>query len=753
MAFRTALLSAAAALPLLTVNVLAQDEPAPRRGAVGVLMDEIVIAATKKREVEDVQRVPIAVSAFGADQLDALNFKDLSSISGLIPNTTLREIGTFKGVAAFNIRGLGTLNSIPSIDPSIGAFVDGVYYGINAGVMFDNFDIESIEVLRGPQGILFGRNVIGGAVLVNTTRPTDEFRAKFQGQVNNGFRGTGVDYTFNGIVSGPLTDRLRGKIAVYYNKDEGWFKNINDGEKFGESETKLFRAALEWDATDSLEFLLRFEHGQQDGEGTAAQSHLNAAGNPGLGLDRDTHDLSINNRGEQFSEWNQVILEANQQVGFGNGVITNIFGWRQYRQGACLDIDATPATAFNSVCLEGGGIGPEIPFDDPLNDQDQISNELRYAGTFGPVDLTTGLFYFGQDIIYSENRSLFGGAVRQSGGGIQEHHVFGAFVNTDWHATDKLTLNGGIRFTKEWKDARITSLEAPKPGAVPTGFCSIAQGTCPFDFEDSDNWSNVDYRFGFQYQWLEEFMTYFHWSTGFRSGGYNLRNADPADIPGPSDEESIGNFEIGLKSELIDGIQLNVSAFRMKAEDLQRAVLSVGPTGPVQRIANTAEAILRGIEADARITILDSLAFVGSVGYLDAEYQEVLFDLTGDGIVDGADLALPLPNAPELTTSASIIYDLDLGNTGLISSRVTYSHRDITFGTNTDSIIPTQDTLDFNVSFTPGLSDNLQFSIFGRNVTNDVLFTSDTQLPAILGSTYATMSKGRIIGFEATVNY
>ena len=752
MRLRSVLLTAVATAPLFAFGALAQDEPAPeRRGAVGSLLDEIVISATKKREVEDVQRVPIAVSAFGADQLDALNFKDLYTVGALIPNVTLREIGTFKGVAAFNIRGLGTLNSIPSIDPSVGAFVDGVYYGINAGVMFDNFDLESVEVLRGPQGILFGRNVIGGAVLVNTTRPTEEFTATFSSSVNSGFRGTGVDYTFSGIVSGPLSDKLRGKVAVYYNKDEGWFKNQFDNTKFGENETKLFRLAVAWDPTDNLEFLLRFERGEQDGEGVAAQSHRNAAGVLGLDFDRDTHDISVNNRGEQFSEWNQAILETNLQVGFGDGVITNIFGWRSYENGVCLDIDATPATRFDSSCLQVGAADPVIP--GPGNDQDQISNELRYAGAFGPVDLTTGAFYFGQDIVYSENRSLFGGAVRQSGGGIQEHHVFGAFVNTDWHATEKLTLNGGIRFTKEWKDARITSLEAPKPGAAITGFCFVRDGTCPFDFEDSDSWSNIDYRFGFQYQALEELMAYFHWSTGFRSGGYNLRNSAPTDSPGPSDEEKIKNYEVGIKSEVFEGVQVNLAGFFTKAEDLQRAVISVGATGPVQRIANTADAEIFGFEMDAQISILENLAVIGSIGYLDAEYTKVLFDLTGDGIVDGADLGLPLPNAPELTSSISVVYDLELPNAGLLSSRVTYSHRDATNGTNTDTVIPSQDTLDFNVSWIPLPTDRLQVSLFGRNVTNDVLFTSDTQLPASIGSTYATLSKGRQIGLELTVKY
>ncbi len=747
-----AALVAAAASSILPLTAYAQDTARP---AVSSVLDEIVITATKKRDVENVQNVAIAVTAFGQNQLDALNFKDLSSISGLIPNTTLREIGTFKGVSAFNIRGMGTLNSIPSIDPSIGAFVDGVYYGINAGVMFDNFDIESIEVLRGPQGILFGRNVIGGAVLVNTTRPTEELTATFSGAVNSGFRGTGEDYTLSGIVSGPLgTDKLKGKLAAYYNKDEGWFKNAFNGEDYGESETKLFRAALQWDPIEELDFLVRFEYGDQEGEGTAAHSHVNAAGDLGLNADRDRHFVNVNNLGEQSSEWLQVIAETNWRVGFGDGVITNIFGWRDYEQRACLDIDATPATIFNSVCLEfPTGSDPQTTGD--TNDQDQISNELRYAGGFGPVEVTAGLYYFTQDIIYNENRSIFGGAVRQSGGGIQDHKVFGVFANSDWTATDKLTVNAGIRYTREKKEVQVASLTAPKPGATIPGFCRVNEGTCPFDFEDSDSWSNIDYKAGLQYQWFDNLLTYGHWSTGFRSGGYNLRNSAVVDLPGPSDEESIQNFELGIKSDPTDRIRLNIAAFLMKAKDLQRAVISTTPLGPSQRIANTADATVKGLEIDGQIQLADNLAFIGSVGFLDAEYDEVKFDLTGDGLVDQADLDLPLPNAPDFTSSASLIHDLDLGAGGTVSTRITYSHRAITFGTNTDAIIPTQDVLDFNVAWVPLDLENWQVSLFGRNVTNDVLFTSDTQLGGSLAgtSTYSTMSKGRQIGLEATFRY
>ena len=751
----TRLACASAIAPLLWISAYAQENTEPETaGNAERLMDTVTVTAQKKADAENVQEVPIAVTAFGSDQLDALQFRDLSDIGSRVPNAIIDEIGTFKGVAAFSIRGQSSLSSIQSVDPTVGTFVDGVYYGINAGIIFDNFDLESVEVLRGPQGILFGRNVVGGAVLVNTTRPTDELSMDFRASVDSGFRGTGSNYTYSGVIRGPIVDGINGKLAFYRNDDKGWFRNKFDNASYGKSETTLIRGALEWEATPDLNWLLRLEHGEQEGEGQAAQSHLNGAGVPGLGFSRDTHDLSVNDRGDQESEWNQAFLETTLNVGFGDGVITNIFGYRDYEVGGCLDIDATPNTTFNSSCFQDPvGSAPQV-IPNGGTEQEQISNELRYAGRFNDMlDLTAGLYYFDQDTMTSENRSLFGGVVRQSGGGVQSHQVFGAFVNGDYDVSDKLTLSAGIRYTKEDKDVKIASLGAPKPDASPAGFCVVGQGTCPFDFIDDDSWSNVDYKLGLQYAFADNARIYANWATGFRSGGYNFRNSDPNDLTGPVDEESVNNFEIGLKSEPTDRTRLNASIFFTDTKDLQRIVIATNDLGPVQTGRNTADAENLGFEIDGQILLTDNLIFMGSLGYLDAEYTDVLFDLSGDGIVDEQDLALELPRTAELTYAASLIYDHSLGNLGDVSSRLSYSFRDEQKASdNNVAFLPSQEILDMNIAWTP-LDSNWQVALYGKNLFNDVVFTSDTQLPGSIGSTYATFKKGRIIGLEASYKY
>jgi len=237
------LLTINCALTFTSATAIAQTE----RSA---LLEEIVVTATKKKDAENVHDVPSAITAFGADQLDALKIRDVVGLNFAVPNTTIEEIGTTKGSASFAIRGLGINSSIPSIEPTVGVFIDGIYYGINSGVVFDTFDLESIEVLRGPQGVLFGRNVTGGALVVNTTDPSFESKTTFKVAAESGFRGTGANYFIQGSTTGTLIeDTLAGKIAVYYNDDKGWFENtLADGSQtdFGASDTFIIRPAVTW---------------------------------------------------------------------------------------------------------------------------------------------------------------------------------------------------------------------------------------------------------------------------------------------------------------------------------------------------------------------------------------------------------------------------------------------------------------------------------------------------------------------------
>ncbi|MEH6696422.1 MAG: TonB-dependent receptor plug domain-containing protein [Hyphomonas sp.] len=372
MKFKNMLALSASAVVFAAGAAIAQEQDAApeRENAVSRVLGTVTVTATKKANVENVQDVPVAVTAFNSDTLDALNVTTLESLSYSAPNVSLDDVGTARGTANFAIRGLGVNSSIPSIDPAVGVFIDGVYLGVNSGVVVDLFDIDSIEVLRGPQGLLFGRNTTGGALVVNTGNPTDEFHYKLRASVDgpvDSDRG-GANSTVQGTISGPLVEgKLNGKLGVAYNSDAGYFKNQFNGDNHGEAQTATYRGALEFMPTDALTFLGKLEYTDSYTDGPTGQNRSI--------YDRYSFDFAINNPGFSDSTTTLGSLKTDLDVDFGNGVITNIFGYRKYDSTSSGDIDATPLTLFHS--------NAELA-------QEQFSDELRYAGTFGKADVTTG---------------------------------------------------------------------------------------------------------------------------------------------------------------------------------------------------------------------------------------------------------------------------------------------------------------------------------------------------------------------------
>jgi len=301
----------------------------------------------------------------------------------------------------------------------------------SVGVVFDTFDLESIEVLRGPQGVLFGRNVTGGALLVNTSDPSFEPKTTFKVAAESGFRGTGANYIAQGSTTGTLIeDTLAGKIAVYYNDDKGWFENtLADGSRtdFGASDTFIVRPAITWTPSDSLSITAKYEYGEFSGDGPASQSHTNGAGFDGaiVNFSRNSFDFSVNEDTFNDSQWQNFVVETNLDVSFGNGQITNIFGYREFENNVLSDLDSTFLSLFDA----------EVE-----TEQEQISNELRFNGQFGKWNVTTGLFYFQQELIYAETRFLlediFAGfglpPIIIPGGGTQEQETFGLFSQVEY---------------------------------------------------------------------------------------------------------------------------------------------------------------------------------------------------------------------------------------------------------------------------------------------------------------------------------
>ncbi len=733
---KIAMLCAASSVALCSAGT------ASAQSAGSILEDEIIVTATKKAGGVNIQEAPVAITAFGEKQLEVLHVTDLHTLSYSIPNVSLEDIGTSRGVANFSIRGLGINSSIPSIDPTVGVFVDGMYLGVNGGVVLDIFDLDSVEVLRGPQGILFGRNVTGGAVLINTKKPTDDFKASFKSAAESGFKNTGGNYYLMGSVSGPIVqDKLKAKVAAYYNKDNGYFKNYLGGPRFGkpdafsvfgQAETVLVRPSLVYTPNDDLEFTLRYEHGDSNGDGPAAQNHPGRNGtfpNAFVSFDRNSDGFSIDEVGFYNNNWDQVIFETNWNVPFGDGVITNIAGFRDFVNEGRSDIDATPLPLFHASFA---------------TDQQQWSNELRYAGRFADkLDITTGLYFFTQDIAYQETRNIAFGRLNFFGGGKQRQKTYGAFIQGDYDLTDQVSFILGGRYTHETKRASIATLIFNRTP------CDVVTGTCPFDFNDRDSWTNFSPKVGLTWEPNDDWNVYGHWTQGFRSGGYNFRNTSAVFLPKPFNEEKVSSFEVGFKGKPNAITRINSAVFYNDISNMQREINIADPlAGVVQFIRNTADATIWGFESEAQVNIMDMITLLGSIGYTNGSYDKVLFDLNGDGALNVADKNLKIPRLAPWTYSVGFILNSEIPGLGEWSLRTNYSHRDHSFYTDNNlGELNGADILDLNLSFTT--DNDITVSLYGKNLLNEVTQGGDTQLPATLGGgSFSPLNKGRIIGVE-----
>ncbi len=741
------------------------------------LLEEVVVTARKREE--SAQDVPLPITAYGAEQIDALKVRDLTSLAVGIPNVALDDIGTIKGVANFSIRGLGVNSSIPSIDPTVGVFVDGVYMGVNYGILFDTFDLESIEVLRGPQGTLFGRNVTGGAILLNSKKPGPERESVIKTAVDRGDDGghDGLNRYLMGSTSGPISKTVNAKITAYYNDDDGWFENDFNGDNFGELEQVMFRPSLVWTPNDDVELYVKYENMDIKSDGPAAQSHTNGSGTPGTpnNYDRNSHKFSIDTEG--FLEAESDLFSAQLDWRAHGGTFTNIFGWKDYEHSSLSDIDAQPLNLFDA----------------PIDlETDQFSNELRWNGLLANdrLNFTAGLFYFTQDISYAERRilstehapaPLLGAPpappVEQfilDGGGEYEVETTALFLAGDYDMNNAWTLNLGIRYTEEKKDAKIASLinnrtffsdaEDPTSTIAAGGGdnrCNVVDGTCGFDFDDDDDWNTWSPKIGITRHLDSGGLVYAHWARGYRSGGYNLRNTASRDDTRQDfiqveafDEERTDNFEIGYKSDYARG-RFNASIFYNRIEDMQRELnMPSQGAGVVQIVRNTADARIVGIELEGIYKVTDYFILNASVGAIDAEYTEVKEDLNGDGNVDGADEDLDLPRAADLTWSLGFNWDVEIGGWGFMTARANYAYRDESAYTDSNlGFINEQDIVNAGLDFYG--NNGWTIGLYGNNLLDEVKHGGDTQLPGfigvqanMLGGTFSPLAKGRHYGVE-----
>ena len=747
-------IAASAALP---VTVQAQ-------GSASAMLEEVTVTARKRSTAEAVQDIPLAINAFGANQLDAMFVKDLGDLGYTMPNVQMEEVGTFPGVQNFSIRGQGINSSIPSVDPTVGTFVDGVYMGVTYGVVMDMFDLSSVEVLRGPQGLLFGRNVTGGAVSVRTALPTpgEELNGKVK------VAATDADqYTVAGSLSFPITNNLAGKVVAYYDDDQGYFDNDTDGEppiaapvrfkpakegdKTGVIETQFLRTSFVWDTTDSLQLILRGEYGEADGSGAAwtsvtSQRDGESAALPGA-ADRDYDEYATyhDEYGVTDMTWQSLNLEVNWEL--GNGTLTNLLAWRDLDFFSAADIDAIDTLGIFTVSAD--------------TQQDQVSNELRYAGGTDNMQYTLGLYYFQQDIDYREGRP--GLAISSLGkpvylGGSMDHEAWGAFASVDYYLTDRLTLNAGLRYTDEEKDSFVVN-GGLNPDGTPSKSCQDPTYDTCFFAPLPGTWDSTTPKLGLTYNLTDDALMYAFWTKGFRSGGVNFRNADFEAIPpGPTEQEEQDSYEIGFKSDLLDGrLRLNGALYYNEIQDMQRELnIANAAVAVLQGTVNAGDATIKGAELDFVALITDNFSINGAIGYTDGGWDKKnpLYDPEVDPslLATGKFVGDDLPRLAPWTANIGATYDLDLGDAGWMTFRASYAFRDsAAFLDNNDprSYFDQMQQVNASVDYNSA-NGNWRVSLYGKNLNDQARWGN---LTAASFGMIGPMQKGRLYGAEVVYNF
>ncbi len=619
-------------------------------GSAQAVIEEVVVTARKRSE--NLQDVPVAVTAFQGTALEQRDLSDISQLSNLTPNVTLRPTASLSGSSnssAFFIRGIGQTDFAVTTDPGVGVYIDGVYIARSVGAVLETLDVESIEVLRGPQGTLFGRNTIGGAVNVRTKRPGDEPGGNIRLTTGRFDR---IDLA--AAVDLPVNDKLQLRLSGLTQNRDGFVRRLvtdpalqtDDnivGNRQGNENSDTLRGSILFNATDDLEFLVNIDYARVREESAASTAAITSAGIPGASL---LAPVTASGFGLVVPGDPRFIpddIDTTFATG-PNETTLDILGatatvtWR-------LDgLEFKSITSYRETDGTFNRDGDGTPF--PIGEQtrsidfEQFTQELQItgAGFDNQFDWTAGMFYFTEEATDLVLVRL-GNILPPPGIDIDnfiDNESFAIFAQGTFDLNDKLSLTGGIRWTRDEKEYTTAQIISGIP-------VTVVNGSSDAEFDA------VTGRAGLEYRLNEDLLIYFSSARGFKSGGFTPRYVAPVAAPLPFDPETVWSYEIGVKWQgLEDRARLNLAAFYTDYTDIQ-LVLFDNFGAPINQ--NGGEATIWGIEAEGTCIFSDYFSLATTLGYTNAEFDEVLPPLLVP--FQPITVASRFPNTPEFQASVS----------------------------------------------------------------------------------------------------
>ena len=644
------------------------QEAASETGAKATQLQTVTVTARKREET--LQDVPVAVTAFTSEALDKLNIQDIADLGPQVPNMTVYAArGSNTTLTAF-IRGVGQADPLWGVDPGVGIYLDDVYIARPQGALLDVFDVERIEVLRGPQGTLYGKNTIGGAIKY-ISRGLPQETTGFASVTVGNYNQLDVKAALGGEIGGKDSG-LRGRVSVASMNRDGFGTNTYTGQEVSDKEINAVRMQLGAYSQDDFDVQFAFDY-MDDQSGVRGAKML--APNPlapAYPPTSDRYDIRSGMKNINDTEMKGASVTANWRPS-DNWAFKYVAAKRESDTETNIDFDTTPLTLVDVRAFYSDS---------------QVSQELQanYDGG-GRARGVMGLYWFngdagGQVLNHFYNPLLATGLTNPLFGdtqGVVNTKSIALYADWTFDLTDRLTLDVGARYTDEDKHAV----------ALNRFYTGLDYGTSwgtAANFDKTINFKNVSPKVSLDYQVTPDILVYGLASRGFKSGGYNIR-ANTTAVPRsgePFDDEQVDSFEIGSKMSFLDQrLFLNLSAFHNKYKDIQLSIFTAFDSNNdgvddnfFGDFTNAGKGTVNGVEVEYQFLPTANWLVSGNLAWLDAKYDEFLTYTTTRPpvLVDVADSQY-FTNAPEFSGAINVEYRTDLANGGNLSARVGYSYQ------------------------------------------------------------------------------